>query len=179
MYTGVVTLAAFNMVLDAFVEVANRFPKAVFVYVGDSVSRTEVARSIGSNGLEGKVLLTGSVEHRVIHKYMAAADILFQLSLGEEIDEYRFPTKIPEYFAMGKPVITFAHGAGRIFEDGVHVLKHDGTPGEIARQIAILLTNPELRQRLGANARRKAEELFDWKKNVQHLSNVYAEVIAT
>jgi hypothetical protein len=79
--------------------------------------------------------------------------------------------------AMGKPIVTFSVGFGRLLEEGVEALKtHTDSAQELASQLARLLRDPALCQRLGVNARRKAAALFNWRENTIGLLRWYTQM---
>ena len=178
MYTGTLDLPIFGGLLQALEAVVKKHPAAVFVHVGNDGFKQQALKAAQARGLAGRVVFTGTVPHREIHKYLAVADVLVQhaYDLGNEC---RLPTKIPEYLAMGRPVVTFNAGIGRILEDGVDVLKvRTDRPGEMAEKVLRILDDEQLARRLGAHARRKAQELFDWQKNTRILKRIYEGVLA-
>jgi glycosyltransferase involved in cell wall biosynthesis len=70
--------------------------------------------------------------------------------------------KILEAMALGTPVVATSKGAeGLDVVDGEHILLADD-PGSFASRALQLLNDPELRQRLAANARRLVEQRYDW-----------------
>jgi glycosyltransferase involved in cell wall biosynthesis len=70
--------------------------------------------------------------------------------------------KILEAWAAGVPVVSTTVGAaGLNGEDGMHLLLRDD-PSGFADAVADLLNDPERAERMAANARRLAEERYDW-----------------
>jgi glycosyltransferase involved in cell wall biosynthesis len=71
--------------------------------------------------------------------------------------------KILDAWAMGKAVVSTSAGAeGLATEDGRNILVRD-TPESFAEAVDLVLEDAELRDRLGAAARRTAEEVYDWR----------------
>ena len=176
-YSGGADMVILVSLLQVLERVKVKHPEATFVHVGNDDFRGEADALIESRGLQGHVVLTGPVPHREMHRYLAAADVLLQHNCDLS-NEYRLPAKLPEYLAMGRPVVTFSAGIGRILQDGVDVLKvSTEEPEEMAEKVLRILDDGLLAQRLGANARRRAEELFDWQKNVRVLAAIYDEVL--
>jgi glycosyltransferase involved in cell wall biosynthesis len=70
--------------------------------------------------------------------------------------------KILDAWAMGKAVVSTSVGCeGLEAHDGENILIRDD-PAEFAVAVQQILENDELRDRLGSNARRTAEEIYDW-----------------
>ncbi len=124
--------------------------------------------------------MLGAVEHDRVPSLLDACDILVSphvpLDAGAEF--FGSPTKMFEYMAMGKGIV--ASRLGQIGE----VLQHEKTallvdPGNVEQLTGAILrltTSPELRERLGAAARRTAVEHHTWKHNAQRVLNEYASL---
>ena len=113
------------------------------------------------------VITTGYVPADKIHQWFWAGDIFVCPS------EWQEPLARVHYEAMaaGLPFITTARGGNPevvIDENGLVVQKPED-PVEFAEKIKILLSNPELRQRMGQTGRRLAEERFGWKRVAQEV----------
>lgn len=82
--------------------------------------------------------------------------------------------KIIEAMSMSKAVVSTPIGA-----EGLHV-KHEHdiliaeSPQEFANQIERVLRDPQLAARLGAQARRTADDEYSWKAAAQRLSDFFA-----
>lgn len=179
LYSGsIAAFHQFDLLLQAFTLVARRRPNVVLVHLGHNRIQEALDAQVRHLGLEDQVHFLGPVPHRDIHRYLALADVLVQSGRPNTFNEFRLPSKLPEYMAMGKPVITFSAGIGREFEDGVEALKTTtGEPPELAEKIEQVLDDPALTDKLGRGARRKAEQLFDWQRNTQGLITIYEQVL--
>ena len=81
--------------------------------------------------------------------------------------------KILEAFAMGKAVVSTSKGAEGIeAEHGRHLLIAD-EPEEFATAVYRLLSDPELRERLGREARRLVETKYSWDAIGRTVQSVY------
>ena len=90
------------------------------------------------------------------------------------------PYSILESFAMGKPVIgSRIGGIPELVVDGESGLLFDpGNSKELAEKIAFLQERPELRQKMGRNAREKAEKELGADAHYSRLSDIYRKAIA-
>ena len=80
--------------------------------------------------------------------------------------------------AVGKAVISNV-GIGSEFVDRVEVLKtYTEDPGELADRILELLNNDDLRFKMGRNARKKAEKLFNLRNNAHRLFGIYKKTLS-
>ena len=102
---------------------------------------------------------------RIAH-YLALADVLVQPGRVDDFNSYRFPSKLPEFFAMGRPVILPATNIGLAIKPDVEgILLQRGDALEMAGAIKRVLADRQLSDRLAAGGRRFYERMFDWKKS--------------
>src|SRR5262249_29529915 len=105
-----------------------------------------------------------------VPRYMRLADVLVQPGSPDAFNDYRFPSKLPEFFATGRPVVLPATNLGRFVRDGEEaVLLHRGDALEIAAAVERLLDDDDLRLRLGRSAREFAERSFSWSASADKL----------
>jgi glycosyltransferase involved in cell wall biosynthesis len=150
---------------DVFLDALARVPSVVRGYVvggpiyataGSQFTRDELERRAAANGLTGRV---GFVPFRP-----DPADVyrMLDVAVHASTRPEPFGLTIAEAMSCGKPVVVAAAGgAAELFTDGVDGLGHaPGDAAGLAAAIARLAADPELRQRLGAAARRTAVERF-------------------
>ncbi len=113
--------------------------------------------------VDSRVIPLGLLPHREIPALYAMADFLVQPGRSDPFNDYRFPSKLPEFFACGRPVLLPAANLGRFVRDGVDaVVLKQGHAIEIAETIAALVKTPERIRALGESAARFAESHFLW-----------------
>lgn len=119
--------------------------------------------------------------HSEIPFYLAMSDILFEPQSLHIFDEYRLPSKLHNYMASGKPIITFNNGFARELSDNevIKINFNNESAEDICQKIINLYYNPDLRKSLGHNARKKAVQLFDIDKNTDRLIDFYHQVLDT
>jgi O-antigen biosynthesis protein len=126
------------------------------------------------------VIDLGFVDKGQLPRLLALADVLVQPGRAGPFNNYRLPSKLPEFFSMGKPVILPAANLGLLLQDGVDaILLQTGSPEEIADACRRVFQDPALAQTLGANATRIAREHFDLPQNASRLAEFYATIHAT
>jgi glycosyltransferase involved in cell wall biosynthesis len=107
---------------------------------------------------------------------MGSAEVACVPSLYEG---FSLPTA--ELMACGTPLIVSRAGAipEVVGEDGYCAdLVTPGDVGELEAALAALLDDPERRARMGANGRRRVDELFSWRAVAAQVAQVYQETIA-
>jgi glycosyltransferase involved in cell wall biosynthesis len=112
--------------------------------------------------------------------YLALADAYVQPGAPNDFNRYRLPSKLPEFLAMGRPVILPACNLGNQLTDGEQaLLLRQGTALEIAARIEQLLDDRELADRLGGAARRFAEEHLSWPRSAARLADFYRRLLSS
>ena len=110
---------------------------------------------------------------------VATADVLVQPGHAGDFNDYRFPSKLPEFLASGKPVVLPRTNIGRFLQDDVDcVLLEEGDALEIAAKLDPLLDDPARRRRIGAAGRAFALRELTWPKGAARLKKLYDEVLA-
>ena len=105
----------------------------------------------------------GRVDWSEIPRVLNAADVLVQPGQDDNFNAFRLPSKLPEFFAMGKPVILPRTNLGRFVAEGdCAIVLQSACVLELAACIEALFKGPELSAHLGAAARRFALTYFNW-----------------
>ena len=126
------------------------------------------------------VLELGSVPWRDVSRYLALADAFVQPGAPDDFNRYRLPSKLPEFLAMGRPVVLPHCNIGHDLRDGEQALLLErGTALEIADRIQQLIDDPALAARLADGARRFALENLSWHDNAVALAEFYRQVLAS
>ncbi len=127
--------------------------------------------------LRRHVIDIGYRPRREIPQFLALADVLVQPGRSDEFNDYRFPSKVPEFLAMGLPVVLPNSNIGRHLTDGVEcVLLKEGSALEIASALKRLFDDPGLRRRLGHAARAFAEKHLSWTNSAAKLHAFYDQI---
>jgi glycosyltransferase involved in cell wall biosynthesis len=122
----------------------------------------------------------GDVPWREIPGYLALADAYVQPGGPNEFNRYRLPSKLPEFLAMGRPVVLPACNLAEDLTEGENaLLLRRGDALEIATSVERLLDEPGLAKRLGAGARQFAIERLSWPRNAAALADFYRRRLAS
>jgi glycosyltransferase involved in cell wall biosynthesis len=120
------------------------------------------------------VVERGFVVRNQIPRLLAAADLLVQPGPSNEFNDYRFPSKLPEFLASGRPVILPRSNVGLLLKNGEDALVlESGDSADIAEAVQKLASDPELRARIGRCGREFALRNLDWVKNVAGIPSFY------
>jgi glycosyltransferase involved in cell wall biosynthesis len=121
------------------------------------------------------VLSLGLIQHHHhLPALMALADIFVQPGAPDAFNDYRFPSKLPEFFALGRPVVLPRTNLGHAVAHGVdaYVLDRADASG-IARAVREITRDPGLAERLARGATAYAEKHFNWRRSAEALARFY------
>lgn len=163
--------------VEAMPRVIEKHPNAKFMFVGPvSSSRyySQIQGLVHSYSLDKHVIFTGSVVNAELPKYHALADIFVLPSTAEGL-----PGVLIEAMSCGKAAVASSIPQNReVAKRGDELMFVDPFNTEaIAEAINNLLSNPELRKRLGQDARRTVLQYFDWKVVAAQIAEVYRKGI--
>lgn len=117
--------------------------------------------------------------HRHLPPLLALADILVQPGVPDAFNDFRLPSKLPEFFALGRPVVLPRTNLGTEVRHGLDAYVLDrADAGGIAEAVRALRADPALAARLADGAARFAEAHFSWERSAQALAKFY-DALAT
>jgi len=129
---------------------------------------------INEYNLQSHVILTGAVPFDDLRRLYTAADIFVLPSITEAA-----PQSVIEAMSSGKPVIGTKVGAvpTQIIDGQSGFVIDPGNDGDLSEKIIFLIDNPDEIRRMGAYARKLAEEEADWSKITTKLLQVYESAL--
>ncbi|MBO20448.1 MAG: glycosyltransferase family 4 protein [SAR202 cluster bacterium] len=155
--------------LEAYGRLKWEMPDIRLIVVGPGNPDRESYRVISSQNLQD-VEFVGRASYEYLPRYYASADIFCSPATGAE----SFGIVLLEAMAAGKPVVAsdiegyrgiITHG-----EQGLLFPKKDS--GALADTLRVLARDPELRQKLGGQGNRSAED-FRWEVVASRVENYY------
>lgn len=130
-------------------------------------------------GAQDYLVETGWIEYEEVSAYLSASDVLLLPLLDTVANNKIWYSKTNDYLAAGRPIVsTSMEVLVDLWErrrPGLLAGKDD--PEQFAEAVLTLLNDPDLRRELGANARRTAEEEFDWQQLTAKLGGFYEQVL--
>jgi glycosyltransferase involved in cell wall biosynthesis len=121
----------------------------------------------------------GPVPRAELPGLMSLSDVFVQPGKHDAFEDLRLPGKLPEFFAMGRPVVLPDTNIAPLLEDGVNAVIHrTGSPQEIAGKCLELFRDRDRAARIGAAGRRFAEEHFDAARQAAKLEAAYVQAHA-
>ncbi len=168
-----------DVFLEAAALVADRFPESLFLIVGSVFPGNEAhSRRLQSQaertGIAARVRYTGDVAD--IGTLYAALDVCVLPARKPE----GLGNVLIEAMAAGKPVIgSSGGGVPEIIEDGCNgFLVEPGDAAGLAGALERLMSDPELRRRMGEEGRRKFNDVFEFSACYARMLAVYRSLLA-
>lgn len=116
--------------------------------------------------------------HRLI-ELMKLADFFVQPGSADMFNEYRLPSKIPEFLAAGKPMVLPAANIGlKLRNEKEAMILEQGDGKDIADKVERFLIDSNLGLKLSRNARRYAIRNHDWPRNTKELIGFYRKILS-
>lgn len=166
-----------NLFIQACREVRARGNDARFMVVGDGVRARELRKMAQGLGLGEAIIFTGAVPADEVPQYIAACDVAVACFEDTEVTRCKSPLKIAEYLACGKPIVASRVGEVENMVGDAGELVEPGRPDELAEKILSLLDDAQLCRELGGKARRRSEEIFNWRVSTRALFSAYRRAL--
>ena len=130
--------------------------------------------------IEQHVVRVAPQPREQVPRYMRLADVLVQPGRAGGFNDYRLPSKLPEFLATGRPVVLPATNLGRYLKDGEEcILLRRGDALEIAAAVERILDDDALATRLASGARAFAERSFSWRASAEKLHAFYERILGS
>jgi glycosyltransferase involved in cell wall biosynthesis len=154
-------------------------PEVVFLLVGDGARREALLRQRDEMELTNVIMLDQQPKVRMPGIWSATAVSLVLLR-DQQLFRSVIPSKIFESMAMMKPIILGVQGeCQEIIEvSGSGVCIHPESAEELAQAVKLLLSEPELRERMGKAGYAWAHLHSDRNKLAQQLEDLLARLVA-
>jgi glycosyltransferase involved in cell wall biosynthesis len=109
---------------------------------------------------------------------LSQADLFVQPGLCDVFNQYRFPSKVPDFFALARPVILPRTNIGLVTRHGEHAYVLDEANGPaIADAVKAIAQDEDLRGALSSGARRFFETNLSWPATAAKVLALYRRVL--
>lgn len=131
-----------------------------FLILGEGDQKNNLLELVSKLNLSNRVIFAGFIPHKDLPKYFNVSDIFVRPSLSEG-----FGNSFIEAMAAGVPVIATPVGGIVDFlkNDETGLFCEVGNPKNIAQKVEKLIKDKESRDYIIQNAKKMAEEKYDWK----------------
>ena len=172
-YVGTIFQRDAVLMTQAFNRIHSAEPRARLLLVGYCNRAIEKLVAVPD-----AVWRTGRIRYGEIGDYLAACDICWVPLRKSGANQGRFPLKINDYMAVGRPVVTTAVGdiADLVRRGGFGLVASD-RPDDLAEKALSLLHNPAQQEAMGQRARQLAETDLSWDRIACEVEAFYQTVL--
>jgi glycosyltransferase involved in cell wall biosynthesis len=163
-----------HYLLEAFARIAREAPNAYLVFVGDPVFdtdsyQTKLLNLTAQLGLVERVRFAGY--RHDMPEVLAAMDVFAFTSVEKDTS----PLTLLSAMSAGLPIVAFdIEGVRELIDEGEQVLLAPAREVDpLAESLLRLISDPDLRGRLSASARRQAESKFTLERHVTSIEEVF------
>jgi glycosyltransferase involved in cell wall biosynthesis len=168
-------LKGHDYIIESAKELANKYPKAVWLFVGDGNLSDTYKAQVQSLGLDEKVKFTGLLPPSKVPLAIQSSDILVHCSLREGLAR-----TLPQAMLCGRCVISFdVDGAREVVNQNTGRLIKPKNIEQLTTACAELIEDKDLRDRLGAAGRESVKEKFSPDTMVDVIEEVYKKLVGT
>ena len=132
-----------------------------FIFIGDGPGKMDLRKDAAKKNLKNLEIMDLMPRPKVI-PYIHSSDIMMVILRESEFFKSAIPSKVFDYMAAGKPVVTNVDGELREIltanNAGLYFSLKD--IGSFSRVITKLKNDPQLRSEMGANGKRMVREKF-------------------
>jgi len=159
--------------LNAFEHVHKALPDVCLYFIGEGRLRPVLEQFCKTHALSSTVRFLGELPHEEALKVMAQSAVFIVSSYEEGL-----PTTLIEAMAFEKPVIaTNVGGVPEVVKNGINgILVPSKSPELLAKALQRLLTDSELRRRLGKAAAESVKD-YTWSKIAENYEILYHEAL--
>jgi glycosyltransferase involved in cell wall biosynthesis len=147
-----------------------------FGLVGGGTSLEEMKALARTLGVADYVTFTGRVPDSELLAMLNTADVCVNPDVANEMNDKSTMNKIMEYMALGKPIVQFDLTEGRWSARGASLYARPNDAADLADKILALLSDEELRTRMGAAGRARVINELAWDYEAPKLLAAYASL---
>ncbi len=166
----------FDILVDAYAIVKQKFPDVKLVIIGDGPERIPLELNCKKEGLNNSILFYGKQEQKEVMQAIADCQFIIVPSRREA-----FGLTILEAMASGKAVIAAdVGGISELVNHGKNgLLVKDNNPESFATEIIFLLEHPKIAAQFGIEGKQMVSSRYTWeiigRKYLEIYNTVYAK----
>jgi glycosyltransferase involved in cell wall biosynthesis len=123
------------------------------------------------------VEFTGFKTGKELLERLSSCDVCVEPSPKSAYNDNCTMNKILEYMALGKPIVQFDLREGRRSAQGASLYAKPNDEIEFADKIVELLDSPHIRKQMGAEGRRRMEDVLEWRHQAPKLLEAYTAIL--
>jgi glycosyltransferase involved in cell wall biosynthesis len=148
------------------------------VFAGEGSARAELERLAVELGIDHAVEFVGWLGDDEITRLLCTSDVCLSPEPKSPLNDHSTMMKIAEYSAMSRPIVAFDLQESRLSAGEAAVYAVPNEPSSFAGRIDELLSDPQLRARMGSAGRERAERALCWERSEEQLLAAYANTLA-
>jgi glycosyltransferase involved in cell wall biosynthesis len=166
-------LKGHEYILESAKGLANRYPKAVWLFVGDGNLSDKIKQQVWDFKLQNRVKFTGLLPPSKIPLAINSSDILVHCSLREGLAR-----TLPQAMLCGVSAISFdVDGAREVVNENTGRLIEPKNVEQLTAACAELIENKKLREKLGEQGREFVKEKFAPGTMVDAIEKLYERLV--
>jgi glycosyltransferase involved in cell wall biosynthesis len=146
------------------------------VIIGKGAAVNSLKKLTAELGLDNYVWFTGLVSDEDMLRYLSTADICIDPDPYDPFNDRSTMIKMMDYMAVAKPIVAFDLTEHRASAEDAAIYARHNDEQDFAKNIAILIDNPRLREKMGACGRQRMEEQLAWHHQEKNLLHVYEKL---
>lgn len=155
--------AGLDNIIIKFETLKKKIKNIKFVIVGGGRDFNRIRSLVARKNLQSEIILTGFKPQKDLYKYISLADICVNPFLVNYVTNRILPTKILEYFACGKPVLsTPLHGTKELLSHEEVGIVYS-TSEEFVETLSSLLLDKTKLQEFGKKGYAYVRKNHDWE----------------
>jgi glycosyltransferase involved in cell wall biosynthesis len=172
----IVTHVGATSFIDEIAKFFKKSEKVIFIVIGEF---HPIFQRGGYTYKSPNVLYKGKQPYNKTLLYLSASDILLLTAPNRLTDGARWPIRLGDYLAVGRPIISVDVGEiGKVIREGqCGLFAKDNDPADWALKIKVLKERKNEAERMGENGRRLAENKYNWKIIAKLLENAYRSIV--
>jgi glycosyltransferase involved in cell wall biosynthesis len=162
-----------NLLLESFRLLGERNRNIHLILIG----RSGIQDSDIDPDLRPNIVKTGALSYEALQDYIAACDLMLLPLKNSIANRGRWPSKIGDYLAAGRPVVSCKVGdIAELFANQPIGLLTNDNPYDFAAGVLELLESRDIND-MGRNARNVAETSLAWNILTDRLESFYYKIL--
>ncbi len=148
-----------------------------FLLMGTGPEYQSLLEMRAQKNLEEFVDMPGRVSNEFLFTALQTIDLGASADPINSYNNHCTMNKVLEYMAFGKPQVMFDLKEGRASAGSASLYIPENSAEALARGILELLDNPERREKMGIEGKRRFTEELNWEKSVENLKAAYQKAL--
>ena len=148
-----------------------------FLLMGTGPEYQSLLEMRAQKNLEEFVDMPGRVSNEFLFTALQTIDLGASADPINSYNNHCTMNKVLEYMEFGKPQVMFDLKEGRASAGSASLYIPENSAEALARGILELLDNPERREKMGIEGKRRFTEELNWEKSVENLKAAYQKAL--